>query len=405
MSRLPGTASSQPSPESGAAGAAGESGVRRRRRWQWTPILAAIPLGLVVLAAALSPWLVPDATAGDIYNAKLPAGTPGHLLGTDAVGRDVLQLTIAGARSTVVGAVSTDLAASPQPVPQSVAAPASQPDPVLPTTEMVATIERLVNAGDRDGLRGLFGPLVAAPDIESAIDDLTMAGIPVPPSVTDWSMADIDFITLRHAFMDDYTRRLAQKIPVAVLGAGYDSRALRLAHHIKHGIWEFDFPATQRRKKFYLRNERIEGEVPHYCEVDFMKESLPEIFERSAIPRTAALVIWEGVSMYVSEDVVTSTLTACRDYFGEGTIVVFDYWHNTMEDPLRNMLVKIMPMVMDVIYSERFTYGATPQQMRELAMSCGARRFESLTGKQIMKKLFLTSRLPLTSASMAVVEF
>jgi hypothetical protein len=76
-----------------------------------------------------------------------------------------------------------------------------------------------------------------------------------------------------------------------------------------------------------------------------------------------------------------------------------------MDDPIRNLLVKVMPMVMDVIYSERFTYGATPQQMRELALSCGARRFESLTGKQIMKKLFLTSRLPLTSASMAVVEF
>ncbi|MFZ5630499.1 MAG: class I SAM-dependent methyltransferase [Spirochaetota bacterium] len=223
--------------------------------------------------------------------------------------------------------------------------------------------------------------------------------------VNSASLGLFDFITLRHAFMDDYTRRLAQKIPVAVLGAGYDSRALRLAHQIKHGIWEFDFPATQRRKKFYLRNERIEGEVPHYCEVDFMKEPLPEILERSGIPKTAALVIWEGVSMYVSEDVVKSTLLACRDYFGEGTIVVFDYWHSTMDDPIRNMLVKIMPMVMDVIYSERFTYGATPQQMRELALSCGARRFESLTGKQIMKKLFLTSRLPLTSASMAVVEF
>jgi methyltransferase (TIGR00027 family) len=223
--------------------------------------------------------------------------------------------------------------------------------------------------------------------------------------VNSASLGLFDFVTLRHALMDDYTRRLAQKIPVAVLGAGYDSRALRLAQHIKHGIWEFDFPATQRRKKFYLRNERIEGEVPHYCEVDFMKESLPEIFERSGMPKSAALVIWEGVSMYVSEDVVKNTLRACRDYFGEGTIVVFDYWHSTMDDPFRNLLVKIMPLVMDMIYSERFTYGATPQQMRDLALSCRARRFESLTGKQVMKRLFLTSRLPLASASMAVVEF
>lgn len=223
--------------------------------------------------------------------------------------------------------------------------------------------------------------------------------------VNSASLGLFDFITLRHAFMDDYTRRLGQKIPVALLGAGYDSRALRLSHYIKHGIWEFDFPATQRRKKFYLRNEHIEGIPPHYCEVDFMKESLPEIFERSGMERTATLVIWEGVSMYVSEDVVRSTLEACKEYFGQGTIVVFDYWHNTMEDPLRNMLVKIMPMVMDVIYNERFTYGASPQEMRALALAAGAQRFETATGKQIMKKLLLTSRLPLASASLAVVEF
>ena len=223
--------------------------------------------------------------------------------------------------------------------------------------------------------------------------------------VNSASLGLFDFVILRHALMDDYTRRLAQTIPVAVLGAGYDSRALRLAHFIKHGIWEFDFPATQRRKKFYLRNERIEGEVPHYCEVDFMKESLPEILERSGIPKTSALVIWEGVSMYVSEDVVRNTLLACRDYFGEGTVVVFDYWHSTMDDPIRDLLAKVIPMIMDMIYNERLTFGATPRQMRELALSCGARRFESLTGKQVMKKLFLTSRLPLTSASMAVVEF
>lgn len=219
------------------------------------------------------------------------------------------------------------------------------------------------------------------------------------------SLGLFDFITLRHAFMDDYVQRLGQAVPVALLGAGYDSRALRLGHYIKNGIWEFDFPATQRRKKFYLRNERLEGNPPHYCEVDFMKESLPEIFERSGMEKTASLIIWEGVSMYVSEDVVRSTLNACREYFGPGTIVVFDYWHDKMEDPFRDMLVKLMPFVMDLIYSERFTYGASPQEMRALAMSCGAKRFETATGRQIMKKLLLTSRLPLTSASLAVVEF
>lgn len=102
MSGLPGGALP---PTLDAPGDAAAVTGRARRRIPWTPIIAAIPLVLVVLAAILGPWLLPHATSGDIYDAKLPAGSPGYPLGTDAVGRDVLQLTIAGARSSLVGPV------------------------------------------------------------------------------------------------------------------------------------------------------------------------------------------------------------------------------------------------------------------------------------------------------------
>ncbi len=214
-----------------------------------------------------------------------------------------------------------------------------------------------------------------------------------------------DFITLRHAFMDSYVRKLGPQMPVVLLGAGYDSRSLRLKDSIKHGIWEFDFPATQRRKKFYLRNERIEGEQPHYCEVDFMKESLSEIFTHSGLEKKPALVLWEGVSMYVSEEIVRSTIQSVGQYFGPGSTLVFDYWHNSMTHPVKNLMQMAMPYFMDLIYNEKFTYGATPDEMRAVAQASGAKKFESYNGKQMMTKLSLTSRLPLTSASMAVIEY
>ncbi|MCX7632043.1 MAG: SAM-dependent methyltransferase [Turneriella sp.] len=214
-----------------------------------------------------------------------------------------------------------------------------------------------------------------------------------------------DFVILRHALMDYYTRKLGRQMPVVLLGAGYDTRGLRLEEYICHGLWEFDFPATQRRKKFYLRDEQFHKSPPHYCEVDFMKEPIAEAFSRAGVPRQPALVLWEGVSVYVSEDVVRNTLNACREHFGPGTVVVFDYWHKTNGDLFKSLLNSIMPAVMEAIYNERFIFGAPPQQMRKMAMECGARNFESLTGTKIMKKLLLTSRLPLTSASVAVVEF
>lgn len=219
------------------------------------------------------------------------------------------------------------------------------------------------------------------------------------------SLGLFDFIVLRHAFMDSYVKKLGADMPVVLLGAGYDSRSLRLRPYIKHGIWEFDFPATQRRKKFYLRNERIEGEQPHYCEVDFMKESLPEIFKKAGLENKPALVLWEGVSMYVSEDIVRSTIKDVGQYFGAGSCLVFDYWHSTTNHPVKDLFQTAMPYLMDLIYNEKFTFGATTDEMRALAQNSGAKKFESYNGKQMMTKLSLTSRLPLTSASMAVCQF
>ncbi|MET8335594.1 ABC transporter permease [Streptosporangium canum] len=58
----------------------------------------------VAVAAACAPWLVPDATGQDLMLGISGPG-PGHPLGTDDLGRDVLELLVAGARTAVPGAL------------------------------------------------------------------------------------------------------------------------------------------------------------------------------------------------------------------------------------------------------------------------------------------------------------
>lgn len=58
---------------------------------------------LAALAALLGPLVFPHATRNDILSALEPAGSPGHLLGTDQLGRDVLRLAVVGARSALIG--------------------------------------------------------------------------------------------------------------------------------------------------------------------------------------------------------------------------------------------------------------------------------------------------------------
>jgi peptide/nickel transport system permease protein len=68
-------------------------------------ILSGIFLLLIIAWVLLPAFFAPGAMAIDIKNTKLPAGSAGHVLGTDALGRDVLKLLIAGSRSAMIGPV------------------------------------------------------------------------------------------------------------------------------------------------------------------------------------------------------------------------------------------------------------------------------------------------------------
>ena len=104
-----------------AAGPAGPRGAGRGlgalawRRLRRAPVLG-VALGVIVIvaaAAALAPQIAPyDPTRVDPRVRLAPLGAPGHWLGTDHLGRDVLSRVIWGGRvSLVVGIVPVILSA------------------------------------------------------------------------------------------------------------------------------------------------------------------------------------------------------------------------------------------------------------------------------------------------------
>ncbi|GAA2974419.1 peptide/nickel transport system permease protein [Microbacterium terrae] len=67
-------------------------------------VLAIVWFAIVLLAAVLAPWITSGpATKVDLAIANLPPFSPGHPLGGDAAGRDILDRLIWGAQTTVVG--------------------------------------------------------------------------------------------------------------------------------------------------------------------------------------------------------------------------------------------------------------------------------------------------------------
>ncbi|MBH0008345.1 ABC transporter permease [Salinibacterium sp. SWN1162] len=82
---------------------------RSRRRHPVAVWLSLALLGVVAFLVLFGNLIAPDATAQSILDSLLPPGSPGHFLGTDELGRDVLALTIAGAASALVGPVCVAL--------------------------------------------------------------------------------------------------------------------------------------------------------------------------------------------------------------------------------------------------------------------------------------------------------
>jgi peptide/nickel transport system permease protein len=95
------TGNAAPGRGGAAAVLAGTHRVRRH-----VPLTVVIPgafLAIVILAAIFAPLVAPyGPTTGSISERLMAVGSPGHLLGTDGQGRDILSRLIWGARPTLL---------------------------------------------------------------------------------------------------------------------------------------------------------------------------------------------------------------------------------------------------------------------------------------------------------------
>lgn len=75
-------------------------------------LIAGGVLAVIVLSAILAPWIAPyDPAAGSIRLRLAPVGSPGHVLGTDEQGRDMLSRLLWGGRMTLVAGLTPVLVA------------------------------------------------------------------------------------------------------------------------------------------------------------------------------------------------------------------------------------------------------------------------------------------------------
>jgi methyltransferase (TIGR00027 family) len=144
-----------------------------------------------------------------------------------------------------------------------------------------------------------------------------------PPGIYEYVCARTNVIDA--VFLSALDDHFAQ---VVLLGAGFDTRALRFAdRNLGTTIFELDVPATQKPKlQIYCKNKFVIPPWLVFASIDFNRERITDVLHKAGYQDgQQTLFIWEGVSMYLSAEAVNSTLTFIQSCAAPGSQVVFDY--------------------------------------------------------------------------------
>lgn len=116
----------------------------------------------------------------------------------------------------------------------------------------------------------------------------------------------------RKRYIDDVLREAARGglDAVVIVGAGFDTRAYRVAELAGVAVWEVDLPANIAAKTMAL--QRCFGAIPPnvtLVALDLSTDDLPDRLVANGFdPSMRTLFVWESVTMYLAEPVVRKTL-------------------------------------------------------------------------------------------------
>src|SRR4051812_993523 len=145
------------------------------------------------------------------------------------------------------------------------------------------------------------------------------------PTTPPWSVARAGLATRVLWHDAQLTASLDAGIrQVAVIGAGYDTRAWRFQ---RAGVvfFEGDHPATQRDKQ-----RRAPRPGPTYVEMDLNRDDAGQALVHAGLdPVRPVHFIVEGVTMYLTEDVVSDQFQGLGDVCGVGSRLSTDFYPPT----------------------------------------------------------------------------
>lgn len=188
----------------------------------------------------------------------------------------------------------------------------------------------------------------------------------------------LTFVLARHRAMDELIVAEARRgdlAQVVLLGAGYDSRSVRLAGPLGEAtVFEVDHPATAARKArlapaaFGAAPRARVAAVP----IEFGREALDErLLAAGFDPLRRTVWLWEGVTMYLEEEAVVETLAIVRRLSSAGAALAFDTWSPPARGLPGLVLRDVPALAMALLYAEPFTWSPPAERVSALLEAAG----------------------------------
>jgi methyltransferase (TIGR00027 family) len=176
---------------------------------------------------------------------------------------------------------------------------------------------------------------------------------------------------------------------VVILGAGYDTRALRTPSIETAVVYEVDHPDTQAFKHARLDAdlEAIRERI-RFVGLDFDRQDLGERL-RSAGFRfdRPSFVIWEGVTQYLPEAAVDATLRTLAT-MDRGSEVVFTYVDRALIEGTRSFPGGRRLLFAVRLMGEPFRFGLAPTEAAAFLRERGFELLEDLGGDDLSARYF-----------------
>lgn len=157
-----------------------------------------------------------------------------------------------------------------------------------------------------------------------------IAGRPMlyPTIKEDGNESLANLVTSRTVYFDSILKNaLSSSEQFVVLGAGFDTRCYGGLMKEDLALFELDQKSTQDLKVEYLQKAQIDSSKVNFVDVDFATEHWYEKLSNAGYDsKKRTTFLWEGVTLYLSEDDVRKTLREIKRTSALGSTLVADFY-------------------------------------------------------------------------------